>query len=39
MGVSQEGNPLMSVNEGRINSTAYTFDGVLAMDTGGNRGL
>ena len=39
MGVSQEGNPLMSVNGGRINATAYTFDGVLAMDTGGNRGI
>lgn len=39
MGVSQEGNPLMSVNGGRITSTAYTFDGVLAMDTGGNRGV
>ena len=39
MGMAQEGNPLMSVNGGRITDTAYTFDGVLAMDTGGNRGL
>ncbi len=39
MGVGQEGNPLMSVNGGRINSTQYTYDGILAMDTGGNRGL
>ncbi|PYT79375.1 MAG: hypothetical protein DMG40_16490 [Acidobacteria bacterium] len=39
MGVGQEGNPLMSVNGGRINSTEYTYDGTLAMDTGGNRGL
>ncbi|MGH9469998.1 MAG: carboxypeptidase regulatory-like domain-containing protein [Terriglobia bacterium] len=39
MGVGQEGNPLMSVNGGRINSTEYTYDGILAMDTGGNRGL
>lgn len=39
MGVGQEGNPLMSVNGGRINSTKFTYDGVLAMDTGGNRGL
>ncbi len=39
MGVGQEGNPLTSVNGGRINSNAFTYDGVLAMDTGGNRGL
>lgn len=39
MGVGQEGNPLMSVNGGRITSTKFTYDGVLAMDTGGNRGL
>lgn len=39
MGVGQEGNPLMSVNGGRVNSTKFTYDGVLAMDTGGNRGL
>lgn len=39
MGVGQEGNPLMSVNGGRINATKFTYDGVLAMDTGGNRGL
>ena len=39
MGVGQEGNPLMSVNGGRINATKFTYDGILAMDTGGNRGL
>jgi hypothetical protein len=39
MGVGQEGNPLMSINGGRINSTKFTYDGILAMDTGGNRGL
>jgi hypothetical protein len=39
MGVGQEGNPLMSINGGRVNSTKFTYDGVLAMDTGGNRGL
>jgi hypothetical protein len=39
MGVGQEGNPLLSVNGGRVNSTKFTYDGVLAMDTGGNRGL
>jgi hypothetical protein len=39
MGVGQEGNPLLSVNGGRINSTKFTYDGILAMDTGGNRGL
>ena len=39
MGVGQEGNPLMSVNGGRITNTKFTYDGILAMDTGGNRGL
>jgi hypothetical protein len=39
LGVGQEGNPLISVNGGRINSTKFTYDGILAMDTGGNRGL
>jgi Carboxypeptidase regulatory-like domain len=39
MGVGQEGNPLISVNGGRVNSTRFTFDGVIAMDTGGNRGI
>jgi hypothetical protein len=39
MGVGQEGNPLTSINGGRINSTKFTYDGILAMDTGGNRGL
>ena len=39
MGVGQEGNPLMSINGGRINGTKFTFDGILAMDTGGNRGI
>ena len=39
MAVGQEGNPLMSVNGGRITNTKFTYDGVLAMDTGGNRGL
>ncbi len=39
MGVGQEGNPLMAVNGGRINATKFTYDGILAMDTGGNRGL
>ncbi len=39
LGVGQEGNPLLSVNGGRVNSTRFTYDGVLAMDTGGNRGL
>jgi hypothetical protein len=39
MGIGQEGNPLMSINGGRINGTKFTYDGVLAMDTGGNRGL
>jgi len=39
LGVGQEGNPLLSINGGRVNSTKFTYDGVLAMDTGGNRGL
>ncbi len=39
MGVGQEGNPLMSINGGRVNDTKFTYDGILAMDTGGNRGL
>ncbi|MBI3211038.1 MAG: TonB-dependent receptor [Candidatus Solibacter usitatus] len=39
MGTGQEGNPLMSVNGGRINATKFTYDGIIAMDTGGNRGL
>jgi hypothetical protein len=39
MGLGQEGNPLMSVSGGRISMNKFTFDGVLAMDTGGNRGL
>jgi len=39
MGVGQEGNPLTSINGGRVNSTKFTYDGILAMDTGGNRGL
>jgi hypothetical protein len=39
MGVGQEGNPLMSVNGGRITNTKFTYDGIIAMDTGGNRGL
>jgi hypothetical protein len=39
LGVGQEGNPLLSVNGGRVNSTRFTYDGILAMDTGGNRGL
>ena len=39
MGLGQEGNPLMSINGGRINNTKFTFDGILAMDTGGNRGV
>ncbi len=39
MGVGQEGNPQISVNGGRINDVEYTYDGILAMDTGGNRGL
>jgi hypothetical protein len=29
----------MSVSGGRISMNKSTFDGVLAMDTGGNRGL
>jgi hypothetical protein len=39
MGLGQEGNPLMSVSGGRISMNEFTFDGVLAMDTGGNRSL
>lgn len=39
MGTGQEGNPLLSINGGRQNANAFTFDGVLAMDTGGNRGV
>jgi len=39
MGVGQEGNPLMSINGGRVNSNMITYDGQLAMDTSGNRGL
>lgn len=39
MGVGQEGNPLTSINGGRVNSNGFTYDGILAMDTGGNRGL
>jgi len=35
MGVGQEGNPLTSINGGRINSNAFTYYGILAMDTGG----
>jgi hypothetical protein len=27
------------VNGGRITNTKFTYDGILAMDTGGNRGL
>lgn len=39
MGLGQEGNPLMAVNGGRISMNKFTFDGTLAMDTGGNRGV
>jgi Carboxypeptidase regulatory-like domain len=39
MGLGQEGNPLMSVHGGRISMNKFTYDGTLAMDTGGNRGL
>ncbi len=39
MGLGQEGNPLMSVNGGRITMNKFTFDGAMAMDTGGNRGV
>ena len=35
MGVGQEGNPLLSINGGRVNDTKFTFDGILAMDTEG----
>src|SRR5437867_2076457 len=31
MAVGQEGNPLMSVNGGRITNTKFTYDGILAM--------
>jgi hypothetical protein len=39
MGVGQEGNPLMSVHGGRFTMNKFTYDGTIAMDTGGNRGL
>ena len=39
MGLGQEGNPLMTIHGGRISMNKYTYDGTLAMDTGGNRGL
>jgi len=39
MGLGQEGNPLMAVHGGRISMNKFTYDGALAMDTGGNRGL
>jgi hypothetical protein len=39
MGLGQEGNPLMAVHGGRISMNKYTYDGTVAMDTGGNRGL
>jgi hypothetical protein len=39
MGLGQEGNPLMGVHGGRISMNKYTYDGTVAMDTGGNRGL
>ena len=39
MGLGQEGNPLMAVHGGRISMNKFTYDGTLAMDTGGNRGL
>jgi hypothetical protein len=39
MGTGQEGNPLMAVNGGRITMNKFTFDGTMAMDTGGNRGV
>src|SRR5207247_6102553 len=39
MGLGQEGNPLMSVHGGRFTMNKYTYDGTIAMDTGGNRGL
>ena len=39
MGLGQEGNPLMVIHGGRISMNKYTYDGTLAMDTGGNRGL
>jgi hypothetical protein len=39
MGLGQEGNPLVAVHGSRISMNKYTYDGTLAMDTGGNRGL
>ena len=39
MGLGQEGNPLMGVHGGRFSMNKFTYDGTLAMDTGGNRGL
>jgi Carboxypeptidase regulatory-like domain len=39
MGLGQEGNPLMVIHGGRISMNKFTYDGTLAMDTGGNRGL
>jgi hypothetical protein len=39
MGLGQEGNPLTVIHGGRITMNKYTYDGTLAMDTGGNRGL
>jgi hypothetical protein len=39
MGLGQEGNPLMGVHGGRITMNKYTYDGTIAMDSGGNRGL
>jgi hypothetical protein len=39
MSLGQEGNPLMAVHGGRISMNKFTYDGSLAMDTGGNRGL
>jgi hypothetical protein len=39
MGVGQEGNPLISINGGGTNAVQYTYDGIIAMDTGGNRGI
>jgi len=39
MGLGQEGNPLMGVHGGRFSMNKYTYDGTIAMDTGGNRGL
>ncbi|MBI3950583.1 MAG: carboxypeptidase regulatory-like domain-containing protein [Acidobacteria bacterium] len=39
MGLGQEGNPLLSIHGGGTNNNKFTYDGTLAMDTGGNRGL